>query len=397
MTKIYTCLICSSEFKNSQSLHSHKSKYHPNRSKTGNSNLKQDMGKDINDSSNKNVSHSRSKSIKPYIQRLPTLFRITTDLLDDIKYLKTAASVTQKQHIPSDKKLDNMMKYIERLPKLFRITGSVMNDVKDLQKDVSMLQTQDFSSSSQMAGSGQGNSKKIIELTDDVDDLFLNINELESLIQKKSGGIEYLEKVFDNTLQISELFKNKMYSELKYKIKELRNAAMLALKFLKRARQLGKDDENLLHKLVNSSIFEGKDLLNNNMESLHAIFSNLPNEEDLIYTIKEIKDSESRGYDDSTDEVDDESDNEEREATIAQSNDDKKSNMSENEKLVEGSVINNDTDLDNDEKELLIDQQSIMSGNEESIDMNEEVKTENEEELVDTEGHDKEIMEVLRA
>ena len=171
---------------------------------------------------------------------------------------------------------------------------------------------------------------------------------------------------------------------------------MLALNFLKRARQLGKDDENLLHKLVNSSIFEGKDLLNNNMESLHAIFSNLPNEEDLIYTIKEIKDSESRGYDDSTDEVDDESDNEEREATIAQSNDDKKSNMSENEKLVEESVINNDTDLDNDEKELLTDQQSIMSGNEESIDMNEEVKTENEEELVDTEGHDKEIMEVLR-
>ena len=250
--------------------------------------------------------------------------------MNDINYLKKTASVTQEQYIPSDKKLDYMMKYIERLPKLFRITGSVMNDVKDLQKDVSMLQTQDFSSSSQMAGSGQENSKKIIELTDDVDDLFLNINELESLIQKKSGGIEYLEKVFDNTLQISELFKNKMYSELKYKIKELRNAAMLALNFLKRARQLGKDDENLLHKLVNSSIFEGKDLLNNNMESLHAIFSNLPDEEDLIQTIKEIKDFESRGYDDSTDEVDDENGNEEHEANNAQSNDDKKSNMNEN-------------------------------------------------------------------
>ena len=58
-----------------------------------------------------------------------------------------------------------------------------MNDVKDLQEDVSRVQNQDFSSNSKMSG----------------------------LIQKKSWGIENL----DINFQISEVFKNIMYSEIK--------------------------------------------------------------------------------------------------------------------------------------------------------------------------------------
>ena len=60
-------------------------------------NKKQELEKIINDSDNDNTSNikrvseqsnsSRKKSLKPYIKRLPKLFRITGDVLDDIRYL----------------------------------------------------------------------------------------------------------------------------------------------------------------------------------------------------------------------------------------------------------------------------------------------------------------------
>ena len=65
MSKIYTCFICNSEFKNSQSLHSHKSKYHPNRSKDINHiemNKKQEQEKIINDSDYDNTSNVKRVS-----------------------------------------------------------------------------------------------------------------------------------------------------------------------------------------------------------------------------------------------------------------------------------------------------------------------------------------------
>ena len=117
-----------------------------------------------------------------------------------------------------------------------------------------------------MEGSGKEYKNKINELSDDIDDLFLKIMELEDYLEKKAGGIENMENAFDNTLQMIQLFNNNMYSDIKYKIKELRNAAKLTLKILKRTNWLGKDKEDLLHKLANASIFEGKDLLKNNIE-----------------------------------------------------------------------------------------------------------------------------------
>ena len=90
-----------------------------------------------------------------YIERLPKLFRITGDVLNDIKYLKKAVNVKQIQNIPSVNGVLSMKKYIERLPKLFKITGNVVNDVKDLEKDLSEKQNPDYSLYSQMEGSGK--------------------------------------------------------------------------------------------------------------------------------------------------------------------------------------------------------------------------------------------------
>ena len=58
--------------------------------------------------------------------------------------------------------------------------------------------------------------------------------ELDKYLEKKAGGIEYMEKAFDNTLQMIHLFKNDMYNDIKYKIRELRNAAIIPLKLLER-------------------------------------------------------------------------------------------------------------------------------------------------------------------
>ena len=431
MSKIFACTICNSEFKNSRSLYAHKYKYHPKAStSTADSEEIQNMKYEINDNASstqnepyfKTVSQledfsqnkikvNKNKSLRPYIKRLPKLFKITGVVLNDIKYLKKAVSMRQKQNISSVNRIISKMKYIERLPKLFKITGDILNDVKDLEEDVSEIQSENNASHSEMSGSGKENKNKINELSDDIDRLFIKIAELEGTIEKYPTDTEYIEKVIDNTLQIIELFKNNMYSDIKYKIKELRNAALFALKTLKRAKALGNDDEKLLHSLVNASIFDGKELLEKNVKSLDTIFSNLPSEEEFMQVVKELKSSInndndvhfSKDFVINTDEESGQSGNEEDEEHDAQSADereslrDQESNVSEDEEIVEMEeepVIYKDVDKNNDEKESLTDQKSDMSEDEEAIDMDDEVTTEAEEELVNTESSDKELVDV---
>ena len=223
----------------------------------------------MHDSSQKEIDIHDNTSLTKYIERLPKLVKITGHILDDIKDLQKAVSEKHRQNTPSVNRLMSMRKYIDRLPKLFRITGDVLNDVKDLEKDVNELH--EDSSHSEMLGSGTEDQNQIEDLSDDVDRLFLKMLDLEKTNKNKDNGIEYMEKAFDNTLQMIELFKNNMYSDIKYKIKELRSAALIALKMLKRSNEAGKANQDLLHKLVNASIFEGKELLKNNFETLQMI------------------------------------------------------------------------------------------------------------------------------
>lgn len=365
--------------------------------------------------------------MEPYIKRLPKLVKITVDVLKDIKYLKKAVNVKQSQNIPAINKVISNIKYIEKLPKLTKITGNILNDVKRLEEEVNEMQSTNIASNSKMLGNGQVDINRINEISDDIDDLYLNINELDGFLKKKSGGIDYLEKVFDNTLQIIELFKNKMYSEIKYKIKELRNAALLALNIFKKTKQLGKDKEDLLQELINASIFEGKDLLNDNIESLRTIFLYLP-EEELMEAIKEIKESELSDTDDNNNADSDQNEYEDAEEHIVQrlsdtddnnnvdsdqneyedaeehivqsdvdreSLRDQESNVSEGEEIKsmeDESSMYRDIDTEN-ENNSLTDQKSDISVDEESMVTEEDVKTETEKELLDTENYDKDLVE----
>ena len=399
MSKLYSCIICDSKFKNSRSLYAHKYKYHPqaststadsdrelknkygigdNESIIANEDYQNKLNSLTDDSSQNEININENKSLSPYTERLPKLFMIIGDVLKDIKYLKKVINVNQSRNISSINNVISMMKYIERLPKLFRITGNVVNDVKDLEMELKTKQDPDNSLYPQMEGSGKEYKNKISELSDDIDDIFLKFMELDKYLEKKAGGIEYMEKAFDNTLQMIHLFKNEMYNDIKYKIKELRNAAMVALKLLERTNCLGKDNEELLNNLANASIFEGKNLLKNNIESLHEIFSLLPDEEVIFQAIKEVKDSENGDYDkdthltvDSDKDIDMEIDNSENEDD--RDDDTQSVGKEDSDKDTDTNVANSYNEEDDDDNDThSADEgnlESHISGEEESVDM----------------------------
>ena len=88
MSKLYTCSICDSEFKNSHSLSSHRHKYHSKGSKIK-------TGRDFEQKTPYKIDGRFSKSnnsLSKYSRRLPKLFRIVGDILEDVKDLKEAVN-----------------------------------------------------------------------------------------------------------------------------------------------------------------------------------------------------------------------------------------------------------------------------------------------------------------
>ena len=224
-----------------------------------------------------------------------------------------------------------------------------------------------------MIGFGKKEKNRLKELRDDIDRLFLLVTELEGskIREMNDYGIESMEKAFDNTLEMIELFQNNMYRDIKFKIKQLRNAALVTLKMLKKSNELGRDNKQLLQKLSNASIFEAKDLLKNNIESLKSIFALLPDEEEFVQAAKEIKHSEFGD--------EDESDSSESDSSETES--------SENENEVE--ERESDTEMkeaeygDKDETES-IENESIEDENDERESVSGSSRNENDESERDT-------------
>ena len=102
---------------------------------------------------------------------------------------------------------------------------SSVEEVKDMGK-------QNFSLNSDMVGRGKKYENRLNELSDDIDRLFLLVTELEGtkIRDMNDYGIQSMEKAFDNTLEMIELFQSSMHRDIKFKIKKLRNAALLTLK-----------------------------------------------------------------------------------------------------------------------------------------------------------------------
>jgi len=101
MTKIYTCSVCDSEFKNSHSLSSHKYKFHPNTSKsTTDKEVKQKMEYVMSDDG----------QFKDSI--------IQSELYSNKTNSEAGESSLYEFDFHKDKAM--LIKYIERLPKLVR-------------------------------------------------------------------------------------------------------------------------------------------------------------------------------------------------------------------------------------------------------------------------------------
>ena len=307
MTHTFTCSICDSEFKNSRSLYSHKYKYHPKSLRPSTNQEvkrnKEDEHKHNDYNARKNIVKHYNKSLSKYTKRLPKLFRIVVYILENLRELKKDVS-------------DNIMQSISPTSNLsissassispFQVSGE--EEIKDIEKQNSSL-------NNEMIGHGNKENNRLNELSDDIDRLFLMMMDFEGdkIREMNNYSIENMEKAFDNTLEMIDLFQNNMYRDIKYKIKKLRNAALLTLKMLKKSNELGRDNKELLEKLSNASIFEAKDLLKNNIESLKSIFALLPNEEELEQAAKEIKDSEINDKDESSSSENENSENENEE------------------------------------------------------------------------------------
>ena len=327
------CSICNKTYANRYSLAAHKRRYHKGKGKNAinikkrylNNELLSDeseieneryIKKTKSDNSMLNDSTSINKSLSNYTKRLPKLVRIVGDILEDVKELKKAVS-------------DNK---------------SSVEEVKDMEK-------QNFDLDSDMIGHGKKDENRLNEIGNDIDRLFLLVTELEgSKIREMSDyGIESMEKAFDNTLEMIELFQKNMYRDIKFKINKLRNAALLTMKILKKSNELGKDNTKLLQKLSNASIFEAKDLLKNNIESLKSIFALLPEEEELVQTVNIIKDSELGDKNESSSSS--ENDISENEVEERESENDSSENENEEQESVKSVSGNSKTDTNEDERD----------------------------------------------
>lgn len=318
------CSICNKTYANGYSLAAHRRRYHKGKDKTGINIRKKRylsddlLSKESNVNNERHVKRTKSdtstnkqkllhlnynKSLLKYTKRLPKLFRIVGDILDDVKELKQAAS-------------DNIINSISPLSSLSisPVSSVSLLPVSD-EEEIKDIEKQNSSLNGEMIGLGNKENNRLNELSDDIDRLFLMMMELEGdkIKEMNNYSIESMEKAFDNTLEMIDLFQNNMYRDIKYKIKKLRNAALLTLKMLKKSNELGRDNKELLQKLSNASIFEAKDLLKNNIESLKSIFALLPDEEELEQAAKEIKDSEIKEKDESSSSENENSENENEE------------------------------------------------------------------------------------
>ena len=151
---------------------------------------------------------------------------------------------------------------------------------------------------SDMRGRGKVNGRKLNDLEEDNRTLFEEIEEIKTFLYQmkpKPGGIEYMEKVFNNSLEIRNLFKDNKYDVIKFKIEKLRNAALAASKGL---ADVTEEERELLDDLSNASIFEARNLLEQHYTTLKSIFTTLlPYEivKDVVTEVKEDLTSENKG------------------------------------------------------------------------------------------------------
>ena len=260
MSQTYSCSICKSTFKNSRSLYSHKYKYHPKPSVE-----KHEENNTVSSKYNSNIN--------------PDIFRIQAD--ETQKDDKTAMKRYQSDEEPKFKKaktnefISNTDRDIRRSERMRKMEKDIMDRKMKLEK-----RWDEIVSDLGLRGQGGINHYKNILQTKE-----LNIDEKEKY---KTLYIEHAEKAFEDCLLMKHLFEVDNYNAIRFKIKELCNAAFMISKGIL-GRVLTTEEKYLLTDLLNASLFEAKDLLNDNYAILKTIYLEIPDYETVRITVKNMR------------------------------------------------------------------------------------------------------------
>ena len=299
MSKIYSCSICNSSFKNAGSLYTHRYRYHPkpkrpisDEDETSNNNYEKHLqphpafGYDINQS-RRIEDGDRTKKRYRSDEALSEESEI-----DHERYIKRAKSVDDNETSRDDKKVESLEKKIVTLEKvvagLVRNIKKVPTEFRKVREDVDKELENYYRKYTEQLPTL---FEQIIEVQRNFDKLIKNHRDFKEDLMRKDPkvirkDVENMETVFNNSLEIRNLFKDNKYDIIKFKIKKLRNAALTASKGL---ADVTEKERELLGDLSKASIFEAKNLLEQHYITLKSIFITLPPYENVKAIVTEVK------------------------------------------------------------------------------------------------------------
>ena len=182
-----------------------------------------------------------------------------------------------------------LMKYVVRLPKMVKILVANLEDIKELEYNIEDLEKYNKRSETlRQIGSGE-DEKKIKEFSKDIKQLFDDVNEMKEYIRnQKHTFMEGIEKLLHNCLLMKNLFENNKFDDLRFKTKELCNAAFMLSKGILE-RKLTKEEQELVEQLSKASQFQARDLLDENYSILKSIFVDMPDYDETRTAVEELR------------------------------------------------------------------------------------------------------------
>ena len=289
----YLCPFCNKTYANKRSLASHKSQFHKTLDKTSNNRkvllpnpISEDTipayGEDINrkrsysseESEDENeVIVKRRKNKDSNDEIISKLVRVVAKLIKEMKHVHRTFSKLDEDMDKVEDQVDENKRNISRERMFKQMDGSgihmemkrfyqkimdenpnLIKDIKETQKTVDAIQKHKF-------------FKEYLKETD-----------------KVKKNIMEMEECFINAMEIRKLF-NDDIDEIKFKIKELQNAAQVAKTIL----ELSEIESLMLKTIMYSSKIQVMDLLDEWFIYLKLIFARLPSDEDLKDEAKKIQ------------------------------------------------------------------------------------------------------------
>ena len=182
-----------------------------------------------------------------------------------------------------------LMKYVVRLPKMVKILIANLEDIKELEYNIEDLENYNKRSKTlRQNGSGE-DKKKIKEFSKDIKQLFDDVNEMKEYIRnQKHTLMEGIEKMLYNCLLMKNLFEKNKLDDLRFKTKELCNAAFMLSKGILE-RKLTKEEQELVEELSKASQFQARDLLDENYSILKSIFVDMPDYDETRTAVEELR------------------------------------------------------------------------------------------------------------